>query len=96
MFAVRLKGYVLEEHDFIIAADLLESPAEVQRRVFLIALGIFPPRASDARGSIKEAFTAWIISGPADERPDGLRHLKWHNRFGRSFNEVAVGLVTIV
>ena len=72
MLAVRLERNVLQKHDFVIAADLLEGPGQMHRRVFGIALEIFAPGAGDAARCIEQPFACRVVAGPADQRPDGL------------------------
>src|SRR3546814_10001375 len=47
VFAMRLEGDVLQKDNFIIAAHLLECPAEMMSGFFAISLAIFFPGTSD-------------------------------------------------
>src|SRR3546814_15945150 len=68
MFAVGLKRDVLQQDDLVVAAHFFEGAAEMDGRIFSVALRIFLPGARDPRRSIKQAFTFRNIAGPANER----------------------------
>ena len=80
MFAVRLERNVLEQHELVVAADLLEHPAQVDRGILAIAEAVFLPRPRHALGRIEQAFAFGIVAGPVDQRPDRFLHFEGHGR----------------
>src|SRR3546814_16818443 len=65
VFAMRLEGDVLQKDNFIIAAHLLECPAEMMSGFFAISLAIFFPGTSDTLGCVEQSFAGGIVSRPA-------------------------------
>jgi hypothetical protein len=85
-----LEGYVLQQHDFVITAHFIERAAEMLRRVFVIAAGIFLPSASDARWRIKEPFAFGVVARPAKKGPHCVRNLDRDRQFARGLDEIAI------
>src|SRR5690349_7526747 len=90
VLAVRLERDVLEKDDLVVAAHFLERAIQVPRRIFLIALGIFAPRAGHAPGRIEQPLPVRIVARPADESPDRLLDVLWYLRGRRVVDQVAV------
>src|SRR3954447_4239123 len=90
MLAVRLERNVLQKNDFVVAADFLKGAAEMHRRIFGIAAGIFAPRAGHAARRVEQPFPVGIVAGPANEGPDRLPHVLRNLARRRRFDEVAV------
>ena len=67
MLAVRLERYALQQHDLVIAANLMENAREMISRIFGIALAIFLPCARHTPGCIDKPLALWVVSGPADD-----------------------------
>ena len=72
MLAMRLERDVLQQHDLVIAADLLEGAAEMVGRILAIAAGIFAPGARDALRRVEQPLAVGIVAGPADQGPHRL------------------------
>ena len=72
MLAMRLERDVLQQHDLVIAADLLEGAAEMVRRILGIAARIFLPGARDPRRRVEQPLAVGIVAGPADQGPHRL------------------------
>jgi hypothetical protein len=85
-----LERDVLQQDDLVIAADLLERSAEVNRGVLCIALGILTPRAGNAAWRVEQPFAFRVIASPADQRPDRLRHIAGNLARRRLLYEIAV------
>src|SRR6478672_3332161 len=96
VLAMRLERNVLEQHDLVVTADLLEGAAEMHRRVFRIAVGIFAPRARHPSRSVEQAFAVGIVASPADQRPDRLRHVLRDLIRRRGFDEIAIPRLAMV
>src|SRR5690242_15447548 len=90
VLAMRLERDRLQQNDLVIAADLLEGPVEVHRRVLGIALGIFAPGTSDAPRGVEQALTVGIVAGPANERSDRLFHVLGDLGLLRGLDEIPV------
>src|SRR5918993_778905 len=90
VLAMALERNVLQQHDLVIAADLVEGPAEVDRRVLLVAASIFLPRLGNTPRRIEQAFAVGIVARPADEGADRVAHLVRDFAFRRGLDEVAV------
>ena len=61
-----------QDHDLIVAADLLERALQQSGRLFGIAGEPFFIGAHDPAWRILETFAVWIVARPADERADGV------------------------
>src|SRR3546814_4213765 len=72
---MRLEGDVLQKDNFIIAAHLLECPAEMMSGFFAISLAIFFQGPSDTLGCVGQPFPGGIAPRPANERRDCLLHI---------------------
>src|SRR5690349_9790802 len=97
VLAVRLERDVPQEHDLVIAADLFEGAAEVDRGILGIALGIFLPRTGDAARRVEQALAVRVVAGPADERSDGLGDILRNRAGRRRLDQIAiVGIAVIV
>src|SRR3546814_585113 len=83
-------GDVLQKDNFIIAAHLLECPAEMMSGFFAISLAIFFPGTSDTLGCVEQPFAGGIVSRPANESADCLLHIFGHMHFRRRFDDIAV------
>ena len=81
MLAMGLKRYVLEQDNFIIAANLFEGARQMQARVFAIPAAIFPPGTADTGRRIQKALPIGIITCPAQERPDGVLDVMRNGKF---------------
>ena len=81
MLAMGLKRYVLEQDNFIIAANLFERARQMQARVFAIPAAIFPPGTADTARRIQKALPIGIITCSAPERPDGVLHVMRNGKF---------------
>src|SRR4029079_8464767 len=68
----------------------LEGAAEMDRRVFGIAAGIFAPGLGDPARRIEQAFPIGVVARPADQRPHGLADVARDFTRRRGFDEVAV------
>src|SRR5690348_8829247 len=90
MLAVRLERDVLQKDDLVVAADLLERPAEVDGRILLIAARIFTPRTGDPSRGVEKTFAVRIVAGPANERPDRLLDVPGNVRGLLGIDEIAV------
>ena len=90
MLAMRLERDVLQQHDLVIAADLLEGPGEVDRRVLGIAAGIFAPGPRHALRRVEQAFAVGVVAGPADQVRTASADLAGDVDLGRGFDQVAV------
>ena len=91
MLAMRLERNVLQQDEFVIAADFLKSPRQMIAGIFEIAFAIFTPRPPDARRRIAQPLAVGIITGPAQYRAHGVLHLLRHSEFlffGRRFDGV--------
>src|SRR5206468_3983800 len=75
MLAMRLERYVLEQHDLVVAAHLLEHAGKVMGWVLRIAPAIFLPRAGHPLGRIEQSLASRIVSAPADQGADRFLHL---------------------
>ena len=78
MLAMRLERDVLQEHDLVIAADLLEGAAEMMRGILLIAARIFLPGAGDPRRRVEQPLAVGIVAGPADQGAHRLLDVVGH------------------
>src|SRR5436309_2744687 len=96
VLAMRLERDALQEDDLVIAADLLKGAAEVDRRVLLIALGIFLPRPGNAAGRVEQAFAVRIIAGPADQRFDRFGDIARNIAGRRLLDQIAVVGVAMI
>jgi hypothetical protein len=81
---MRYEWDVAQHDDLVIAGDLFERPIQIIARVFRVAGEPFLIGACDARGCPYHAGTAWIVSGPADERADRLFGFRPRGTFTRS------------
>src|SRR5687767_9646057 len=90
MLAMRLERNVLEEHDLVIAADLLEGPGKVDRGVLFIAAGILLPCSSDALWRVGQPFAVGVVAGPADQRADRVGDLARNRDVGVGRDQVAI------
>src|SRR5438270_13895457 len=96
MLAVRLKGDVLQQHDLVVAADLLEGAAEMHRRILGITAGIFAPSARDAARRVEQTFAVGIVASPPDESADRLPNVLWNLAGRRGFYEIAVFRLAVI
>src|SRR5690606_21897798 len=94
MLAVALERDVLEQHDLVVAADLLEHPAQMARRILLVALAVFLPRARDALRRVAQTFAFRIVAGPADQGADAFLHPPGHARLAARIVLVGPGEAT--
>src|SRR3546814_9055767 len=76
VFAMRLEGDVLQKDNFIIAAHLLECPAEMMSGFFAISLAIFFPGTSDTLGCVEQPFAGGIVSRPANRSEEHTSELQ--------------------
>ena len=90
MLAVRLERDALEQHDIVVAADLLEGAIEMVRGILAVTAAIFLPCARDALGGVEQAFAGRIVARPADQRLDRLRDIVGDGDLGGRGDEVAV------
>src|SRR3546814_14529504 len=88
VFAMGLEGDVLQKDNFIIAAHLLECPAEMMSGFFAISLAIFFPGTSDTLGCVEQPFAGGIVTRPANESADCLLHIFGHMHFRRRFDDI--------
>ena len=79
-----------KQHDLVIAADLVEGPRQMPRRILLIAHRIFAPRPRHPARRIEQAFAVGVVAGPADQGPHRLADLLGHRHLGRRSDQVAV------
>ena len=96
VLAMRLERDVLEQHDLVIAAHLLEGAAKVARRILAIADRIFAPGAGDARGRVQQPLAVGIVAGPADQGPHRLADVVRHRNLAWLGDEIAVLWVAAV
>src|SRR6185369_81361 len=97
MLAVRLERNVLQQHDLVIAADLLEGAAEMDGGILLVALGIFLPGTSNAARRVEQPFAVWVVPCPANQRTYRVRHIVGDVAGGRRLDEIAVvGIAMII
>src|SRR6185503_4951782 len=95
MLAVRLERDVLQQHNLVIAANLLEGAAKVVRGVFPIAARIFLPCACDAPRRVEQALALRVVAGPADQRANGVGNFIGNVERRLGFDEVAVFRITV-
>ena len=72
MFAMRLERNVLEQHDFIVTAHLLECTGQMGSRVLDVSLAVFLPGARNALGRVGQAFAVRVVACPEDQLANRL------------------------
>ena len=90
VLAMRLERDVLQQHDLVIAADLLEGAAEMVRRILGIAARIFLPGARDPRRRVEQALAVGIVARPADQGAHRLLDVVGHGDLARLADQIAV------
>src|SRR3546814_18919784 len=81
MVAMRLERNVAQQHDLVIAADLLEGARQMDRGILVIALAIFLPSTRDAARRIAQALARRVVARPYDQRAYGVGDLVGHAHF---------------
>src|SRR3546814_6198326 len=81
MFAMRLERNVAQQHDPVIAADLLEGARQMDRGILVIALAIFLPSTRDAARRIAQALALRVVARPFDQRAYGVGDMVGHAHF---------------
>jgi hypothetical protein len=82
VLAVRLERDVLQQHDVVIAAHLLEHPRQVPGGILAIALAIFLPGPRHPRRGVDQPLARRILAGPAQQGADGVLHVLGDRRLG--------------
>src|SRR5579884_4336450 len=67
MFAMRFKTNVAQDHDLVVAADLLEGALEIIPRIVVIAGKPFLIGAHDTRRRGSQAFAVRVVARPLNE-----------------------------
>ena len=75
VLAVAFDLDVLEEHDVVVALNVLEDAAQFLGRIGAVALEPVAIGIDDALGSVDDAFAAGIVAGPGDEGADSIHGL---------------------
>src|SRR3546814_14911364 len=81
MFAMRLERNVAQQHDLVIAADLLEGARQMDRGILVIALAIFLPSPRDAARRIAQALARRVVARPIDQPAYGVCVMAGHDLF---------------
>ena len=71
VFAVRDETDVLQDHQFVITADLFEGALQIFARVGMIALKQLAIGFGHALWRVQQAFAVGIVARPADQGTDG-------------------------
>ena len=91
MFAMRLKRNVLQQHDIVISAHLMENAREMIGGIVMIAPAIFAPGPRHTFRRLDQPFAFGRIARPADQRADRFRNL-CRNRLLAFANHLRIGI----
>src|ERR1700722_19091327 len=80
---MRAAGRPAQEHDLVVARDLLEGALEIVARVLVVAREPFLVGAHDARRRAEQPLAIGVVARPADERAHGTFSLGERGAIGR-------------